>query len=93
MKRSDIKWLYHRTPHKNVASIMKRGLIPEYNFVCLSEGKDGWYNDYALLAIDIYAFMDHFPDVAVTTWQPDLDEICVWGIIPAKYITKVEVNK
>ena len=47
----------------------------------------------ALLAIEIHAFMEDFPDVAVKTWQPELDEICVWGTIPAKYITKVEVNK
>ena len=46
-----------------------------------------------MLAIEIHAFMEDFPDVAVKTWQPELDEICVWGTIPAKYITKVEVNK
>ena len=81
--------LYHRTPRENIASIMENGLVPRYNFVCLSEGKDSWFNDYALLAIDIHAFMEDFPDVAVKTWQRELDEICVWGIIPAKYITKV----
>ena len=85
--------LYHRTLRENLASIMENGFVPKYNFVCLSEGKDSWFNDYALLAIDMHAFMEDFHDVAVKTWQPDLDEICVWGTIPAKYITKVEVNK
>lgn len=81
--------LYHRTPSYNVQPIMEKGLLPTPNFVCLSTNADSWYNEYSLLAIDIDTFMHDFPDILVKTWLPELDEVCVWGKIPAKYITIV----
>jgi len=78
--------LYHRTPRENLASIMENGLVPRYNFVCLSEGRYSWWRDLALVSVDIDAFRRDCPDVRITTWQPELDEICVWGKIPSKYI-------
>ena len=83
-----MRLLYHRT-RGDVASILKDGLIPKPNFVSLSEGRDSWWIDLPLLSVDIDAFMRDFPDVQVTTWQPESDEICVWGKIPPKYIKLV----
>lgn len=85
-----VRLLYHRTLSKNVESIMKDGLIPSGAFVSLSEKPDSWYTDFPLLSVDIDSFMRDFPDVRVTTWLPELDEVCVWGTIPAKYIAKVD---
>lgn len=69
---------------------MQHGLIPSGAFVCLSEYPDSWFEDYALLSVDIERFMDDFPGIDVRTWQPELDEICVWGSIPPEYISKEE---
>lgn len=65
---------------------MEKGLLPSPNFVCLSTKQDSWYNDYQLFEVDIKSFMQDFPDISVKTWLPDLDEVCVWGRIPPKYI-------
>lgn len=65
---------------------MENGLVPRYNFVCLSEGRYSWWSDLALVSVDIDAFRRDCPDVRITTWLPELDEICVWGKIPSKYI-------
>ena len=81
------KPLYHMTPHRNLESIFRTGLLPAHgNFVCLCEDPLSWYWDYARLAVDIDAFRRDNPGVRVTTWLPDLDEVCVWGTIPPKYI-------
>lgn len=85
-----VRLLYHRTLLKNVESIIKDGLIPSGAFVSLSEKPDSWYADFPLLSVDIDSFRRDFPDVRVTTWLPELDEVCVWGTIPAKYIAKVD---
>ena len=78
--------LYHMTPHENLESIFEKGLVPAYNFVSLCENPNSWYGDYARLIVDIEAFMKEYPEVRVTTWHPELDEICVWGRIPPKFI-------
>lgn len=70
-------------------SILEKGLLPTPNFVCLSTKQDSWYNDYALLAVDIETYMQDFPDIVVKTWLPELDEVCVWGKIPPDYIKQI----
>ena len=82
--------LYHRTPHQNIASILEKGLLPSPNFVCLSISPSSWYNKHSLLEVDIDQFIQDFPDIAVKTWLPELDEVCVWGTIPPKYIKYCE---
>lgn len=85
--RSGGKPLYHMTPRENLESIFKTGLLPAHgNFVCLCEDPLSWYRDYARLIVDMDAFRRDSPGVRVTTWLPDLDEVCVWGTIPPKYI-------
>lgn len=81
-----MRMLYHMTPHENLESIFEKGLVPAYNFVCLCEDPLSWYQDYARLAVDIDAFRRDNPGVRITTWLPDLDEVCVWGTIPPEYI-------
>ena len=88
-----MRLLYHRTPRENVASILNMGLVPKYNFVCLSENKNSWWNDLPLFVVDIDAFIRDYQEVRITTWQPESDEICVWGIIPPKYIRLVNDEK
>lgn len=88
------KPLYHMTPHENLESIFKAGLLPAHgNFVSLCENPLSWYRDYARLAVDIDAFRRDNPGVRVTTWLPDLDEVCVWGTIPPKYIRLCDGDK
>lgn len=83
------RYLYHRTSSKNVRSIVENGLVPR-NFICLSEDVNSWVTlGSAAFRIDIGSFMKDFPEVKVTTWLPESDEICVWGKIPAQYIERI----
>ena len=84
------RYLYHRTPKENLQSIFEKGLLPSPNFVCLSENPKSWYQNYACLEVNIESFMKENPNVRITTWLPELDEICVWGMIPPKYIKECD---
>lgn len=76
-----------------------RGGVGEYGYVCLSEGRDTWKLDHnftdgtkfggknsIVLKIDIFKYMQDYPEIEVKTWQPQSDEINVYGNIPPKYI-------
>ena len=80
-----MKILYHATPSKNLTSILKQGLLRNHGlhksaFISLSENPNSWIQmGMVLLEVDIDGL-----DCPITTWQPKLDEVCVWGDIPAE---------
>lgn len=77
--------LYHVSPMANVPSILKHGLVPNGAFVSLSENCSSWWKDgLALFAVDFDGL-----DLKMHTWLPELDEITVWGRIPAERITLI----
>ena len=82
--------LYHKTPRENLKSIFEKGLIPSPNFVSLGSNPESWYRDFACLVVDIDMFMKENPGVRITTWLPELDEVCVWGTIPPKYLKEIQ---
>lgn len=69
-------------------------------FICMSADPNSWYNPNeedqeidswgtfgnAVFKIDIESYRRDNPEVTVTSWLPESDEICVWGDIPAKYL-------
>ena len=80
--------LYHATPRENVASILEKGLLRNHGdhrhaFISLSERPDSWMHDgLVLLDVDIGGM-----ECRMTWWfGEDLDEVCVWGDIPADRI-------
>ena len=80
--------LYHATPRENVASILEKGLLRNHGdhrnaFISLSERPDSWMHDgLTLLDVDIRGMK-----CRMTWWfEEGLDEVCVWGDIPADRI-------
>lgn len=77
--------LYHATEPKNVPSILKDGLLPSGAFVSLSENPDSWWREgLALLSVNIDGLKHD-----MHTFQPELDEITVWGRIEPERITVI----
>ena len=78
-----MKILYHATPSKNLTSILRQGLLRKHGlhksaFISLSEKPNSWIQSgMVLLEVDIDGL-----GCPITTWQPKLDEVCVWGDIP-----------
>ena len=82
-----MKILYHVTPSKNLVPILKQGLSRVHGqhssaFISLSENPDSWIQQgMVLLEVDIDGL-----DCPITTWKPELDEVCVWGDIPPERV-------
>lgn len=80
--------LYHVTKPENVDSILKNGLLRNYNghksaFVFLSEDPDSWMgNGLVLLGVDV----DGLNIRLTTPLIENTDEICAWGDIPPERI-------
>lgn len=85
-----IKYLYHYTKKENISSILKEGLKAKA-FICLAENPNSWkgYAD-GLVRVNIQKFMEENPAIKITTWLPELDEICVWGNINSKYLQEIK---
>ena len=88
--------IYHITEKHNKNSIITNGLIRnKHAFICLCESVDSWlgmFNKPCIFQVDIDSFMQDNPDVTVTTWQPQSDEICVWSDVPKEYIKDVNTR-
>lgn len=82
--------LYHISERTNKDNILHRGLCrDDHAFICLCENVQNWMSmfiDPIIFEIDIEKFMKDNSSVIIKTWQPNLDEICVWGDIPKEYI-------
>lgn len=82
--------IYHISERTNQDSILHRGLCRDnHAFICLCENVQNWismFNDPVIFEIDIEKFMKDNPSVDIKTWQPNSDEICVWGDIPKEYV-------
>ena len=79
--------IYHISERTNQDGILHRGLC-RYNHAL-----QNWisiFNDPVIFEIDIEKFMKDNPSVDIKTWQPNSDEICVWGDIPKEYVRLFE---
>ena len=53
-------------------------------FICLCEDPNNWeglVNDASIFVVDIQAYKKDFPNICITSWLPESDEICVCGVI------------
>ena len=86
--------LFHITEQTNKTSILKNGLLRNgHAFICLCKDVNNWigmFENPFILKINIEAYVQDNPNIDIRTWQPQSDEICVWGDIPLKYISEEE---
>ena len=87
------QFLYHVTPQENVQSILQNGLKRGGNSgrgfaVYLSEKPYSWYTSgLAIFKIRITGLKHD-----MTTFLPEIDEILVWGDIPAERVCLVKAS-